>query len=185
MVSTALSCVGSSNAEKYVEGSGLTADDNWCAAFIGWCSMQVHIPFGAGLQALFAGVDLYKGVDEDAIDCDACRDTHKARFSARVLGQEDTVQPGDLVFFIWASKEKSQSTAHSGYKQSWHGNASHVGLVVKVWADGFSFVHGNIRQKHNQFGVSLNLSTDKKEDVTYADCVIDFARPYYGYQQEP
>ncbi len=185
MVSTALSCVGSTNVEMFVEGSGISINDDWCAVFIGWCSKQVHIPFGAGFQAIFAGVDLSNGAHADAISCDACRATHKARFSATVLDSEDSVQPGDLVFFIWPSKEESQLKAHIGYKQSWHGNASHVGLIVEVWEGGFSFVHGNIRQPHNLFGVALNLSTDEKEGATYADHVVAFARPNYGYQQEP
>ena len=185
MVRTALSCVGSTDAEKYVEGTGLSADDDWCAAFIGWCSKQVHIPSHAGLRALYAGVNLYEGMRPEDIPCKNCRATYQARFSAVVLGPEDAVQPGDLVFFIWGSKVKSQLTAHPGYLENWHGNASHVGLVTGVWKGGFSFVHGNIRQPHNRFGVILSLSTDEKESATYADWVVAFARPHYDDSTTP
>ena len=179
MVRTALSCVGSTDAETYVEGTGLTAEDDWCAAFIGWCSKQVHIPAHAGLRALYAGVNLYEGMRKEDIPCKNCRANYQARFSATVLGHGDAVQPGDLVFFIWGSKENSQLISHPGYPENWHGNASHVGLVTGVWSGGFSFVHGNIRQPHNLFGVALNLSTDEKESATYADWVVAFARPHY------
>lgn len=185
MVRAALACVGSTDAEKYVAGTGLSADDDWCAAFIGWCSKQVHISSKAGLLALYAGVNLYEGMREEDIACKNCRATYKARFSATVLGPQDAVLPGDLVFFIWGSKETSQQTAHPGYLESWHGNASHVGLVTAVWPGGFSFVHGNIRQPRNRFGVVLSLSTDEKETATYADWVVAFARPHYGDPTAP
>ena len=185
MVRTALSCVGSTDAEHYVKGTGLSVDDDWCAAFIAWCSKQVHIPFHAGLRALYAGVNVYEGIRRESILCKNCRSNYQARFSAVVLGPENAVQPGDLVFFIWGSKVKSQLIAHPGYLEHWHGNASHVGLVTVVWKDGFSFVHGNIRQPRNRFGVVLNLSTDEKESATYADWVVAFARPHYDYPTMP
>ena len=179
MAETALACVGSTDAEKFVEGTSLQADDDWCAAFVGWCAKQVHIPHAAGLQAIFAGVDVYADQTE-AIDCNTCRGNHLARFRATVLGAQDVVQPGDLVFFIWGSKTAAQEHAHPGYHEKWHGNASHVGIVTGVQDEAFTFVHGNIRMKKNRFGVVCSLSTDEKEGKTYADWVVAFARPFYG-----
>jgi len=183
MVQTALACVGSTDAEKFVRYAHIKADADWCAAFIGWCAKQVRIPDGAGLQSIYAGVNIYRLQAKPT--CKTCLGNYLARFSATVLDHGEVVQPGDLVFFIWGSKVKAQLAAHPGYTQHWHGNASHVGLVTSVQDDHFTFVHGNIRMKHNTFGVALNLSTDKKEDQTYADWVIAFARPHYDYAEIP
>ncbi|HNW85375.1 MAG TPA: hypothetical protein PLP25_02050 [Candidatus Limiplasma sp.] len=179
MVKTALACVGSTDAEKFVQYAHIDATADWCAAFIGWCAKQVKIPDGAGLQSIYAGVNLYDGLAEPT--CATCLRNYRARFLATVLGEGETPRPGDLVFFIWGSKTKSQRLSHPGYEQSWHGNASHVGIVTEVRADGFSFVHGNVRMKHNTFGVALSQSTDEKEEKTYGDWVVAFARPHYGY----
>lgn len=177
MVKMALACVGSTDAEKFVQYADMDATDDWCAAFIGWCARSVHISDAAGLQALFAGVDVYSPAE--TIACKTCRGNHLARFSATVLAAGKTPLPGDLVFFLWGSKQKSQRIAHPGYEGQWHGNASHVGLVTAVNGQVFSFVHGNVRMKHNLFGVVLNQSTDQREGKTYADWVIAFARPHY------
>ena len=181
MVQTALSCVGSTDAAQFVRYTNLSAQDDWCAAFIGWCAKQIHIPQKAGLQAIFAGVDVYSG-STVPIACKTCRRNHQARFLATVLDKSLTLKPGDLVFFIWGSNEKGQLKAHEGYQSQWHGNANHVGLVTAVDGDGFTFVHGNVRMPHNQFGVALNRSSDEKEGKTYADWVVAFARPLYDYQ---
>ncbi len=183
MVEKALSCVGSTDAAKYVEGTSLSEGDDWCAAFIGWCAKQVHIPYGAGLQAIFAGVDIY-AEQEGQIACKTCRGNHLARFRAAVIPPQETPMPGDLVFFIWGSKQKAQLKAHAGYLEHWHGNASHVGIVTSVQDDNFTFVHGNIRRKGNLFGVVLNQSMDEMEGGTYADWVIAFGRPYYDYSED-
>lgn len=182
MVREALSCVGSTDAEKFMQNTTLDAEDDWCAAFIGWCAKQVRIPDGAGLQAIFAGLNIYKDQTEP-IQCKTCRDNYKARFLADVIGKDEPLQPGDLVFFIWDSKLKSQLKAHPGYLKSWHGNASHVGIVTSVHGDDFTFVHGNIRMKHNMFGVVLNQSTDERDGKTYADWVVGFGRPNYEYKK--
>ena len=78
---------------------------------------------------------------------------------------------------------KAQLKAHPGYLESWHGNASHVGIVTRVYDNDFSFVHGNIRMKRNKFGVVLNQSTDEKDGKTFADWVVGFGRPHYDYQK--
>ena len=183
MIQTALSCVGSTDAAKFVQDTNLRTEDDWCAAFIGWCAKQIHIPYKAGLQAIFAGVDVYDGTS-DPILCRTCKGNHKARFLADVLDPSENPQPGDLVFFIWDSKTKSQLAAHPGYLENWHGNANHVGIVTSVTDHDFTFVHGNIRMKHNKFGVAVNQSTDAKDGKTYADWVVAFARPHYDYQSE-
>ena len=178
MAELALANVGSTDAARYVAGTSLKAEDDWCATFIGWCAKQNQIPFAAGLQASFAGVDVYAGQVGEIV-CRTCRGNHLARFRATVLNAGDTLQPGDLVFFIWGTKVAAQERAHPGYREHWHGNASHVGIVTTVQDDVFTFVHGNVRLKGNRFGVVSNQSTDAKEGKTYADWVVAFARPHY------
>ena len=182
MVAKALSCVGSTDVAQFVEHTSLSEDDEWCAAFIGWCSKQIHIPYKAGIQAICAGIDIYSGQDTP-IPCKACNANHLARFLGTVLASVESPKPGDLVFFIWGSKVKSQEDAHPGYQSNWHGNANHVGLVTEVDGSSFSFVHGNVYIKHNLYGVALNKSTDEKYGKTFGDWVVAFAHPDYDYQE--
>ena len=178
MVNIALQSVGREDAATFVAKTGLSEDDDWCAAFIGWCSKYVHIPRSAGLEALFAGVDLYTNANE-TISCKTCAGNHKARFLGKVLTAEEQPAPGDLVFFIWGSKIRAQTTAHPGYQMQWHGNASHVGIVTAVNGDTFSFVHGNVPMGKGAHGVAINQSNDEKEGKTYVDWVVAFMHPLY------
>lgn len=180
MVQTALSCVGSTDAKKYVRNTSLGPKDDWCAAFIGWCARQINIPFEAGLHAIYAGVDIYDGQTEP-IQCAICRRTHQARFLATVMDKSKTPEPGDLVFFIWSLKEQGQILAHPDYFEKWHGNACHVGIITAVDDGEYTFVHGNVRLDNNKLGVALNRSTDEKDGMTYADWVVAFGRPHYDY----
>ena len=184
MVNLALDCVGSTDAEEYVRYTTLKSTDDWCAAFIGWCARQLAIPREVGLQSMYAALDIYGDTDEPIL-CATCQANRKARFRGRVLKKGEQPKPGDLVFFIWGSKQKAQLKAHPGYLEQWHGNASHVGLVTAVEGDDFQFVHGNIPMPHRLYGVVLNSSTDEKEGSTYADWVVAFARPAYDAQGEP
>lgn len=178
MVRTALQCVGRKDTATFVAQTDLTQEDDWCAAFIGWCSKSNHIPRSAGLEALFAGVDVYTGTDRP-ITCRMCAGNYKARFGGKILAPDEQPAPGDLVFFIWGSKIQAQTAAHPGYQTQWHGNASHVGIVTSVSGDAFSFVHGNVPMGKGTHGVALNKSSDEKEGKTYADWVVAFVHPWY------
>lgn len=183
LIRAALESVGSDDTEQILQDCDMTLEDDWCAAYIGWCAKQVRLPSAVGLKAVFAGIDLYEGVDAASIPCRQCRSVHSARFHVDVVDPAASPQPGDLVFFIWGSKAAEQEKLHQGYRTDWHGNANHVGLVTAVYGDTFEFVQGNVRLENGRLGVALNRSTDEKEGGTYADWVIAFGRPHYDAPQ--
>ena len=175
MARVARSRVGRNDAAVYVEGSSLSEEDDWCAVFVSWCARQLQMPTDTGLYAVYAGIDIYPSRRE--IACEACASTHQARFAVTPV---ETPEWGDLVFFLWGDEKEWQRKRHPGYEDEWHGNASHVGIVTDVAADGFTFVHGNTRVGKVVHGVAKNESSDERDGKRYRDWVVAFGRPRYG-----